>query len=193
MSNGGVDKAVHLPLACTAADIVEERLNHLTAVFGVINLGMELHAVEHSLLVSHCGYGAVIGMSGNLKALWRFADVVTVTHPRNSAFGQGVKQNTIFIIISYGLAVFTYRVIRRRYNISAERICHKLTAVADTQNRDTELKNLRRIMRRALVINAVRSACEYNTLWINLLDFFYINGVGQNLTVHVIFTDAPCD
>ena len=43
--NGGVDEAVHLPLALTLANVVQERSEHVLAVLGMVYLGMELNAV----------------------------------------------------------------------------------------------------------------------------------------------------
>ena len=77
----GVDEIVHPPLALAAADAVEEVPQHVAAVLGVVDLGVELHAVELLFLVRHRRHGAVRGGRGDGEAVGHLVDVVAVAHP----------------------------------------------------------------------------------------------------------------
>ena len=80
-SNSSIDKAVHLPVALAAADVIEEVAQHDLSVLRVVYLGMELNAVQPSLFIRHRGNGTMRGSGDHTKAFGNLIDIIAVTHP----------------------------------------------------------------------------------------------------------------
>ena len=133
------------------------------------------------------------GSCGNSEALRNLVYIVAVTHPRNALRRNILKKNIIGVVIGHGLAVFADSVVSRGDYVAAERIRHELTAVAYAENRNTQLKNLWSVVRRALVIYAVGSACEDDALGVERLDFFKLHRVGQDFAVHIALANPSGD
>lgn len=91
----GVDGALfivrHRPVADRAADLVEEVMQHLAAIDGMVDLGMKLHAVEAALLVADADGRAGGGMSDKAEALRNLRHIVAVAHPRY-ALGRNILE-----------------------------------------------------------------------------------------------------
>ena len=77
----------HRPVADRAADLVEEVMQHLAAIDGMVDLGMELHAIEAALLVADADGRAGGGMSDKAEALRNLRHIVAVAHPRYALGG----------------------------------------------------------------------------------------------------------
>ena len=67
-----------------AADLKQEVVQYLLAVLSVIDLRVELHAVETAFLVGnrHVGAGKAVCRQG--KSAGQVGHIVTMAHPRNA-------------------------------------------------------------------------------------------------------------
>ena len=134
----GVDGALfivgHGPVADRTADIAEEVVEHFAPVLGVVDLGVELYAVEAALLVAYADVRAGGGVCRELEALGDTRHIVAVAHPRDALFGDPLEERAGGVKICNGLAVFTCRIILRGGDKPAELMGKQLAAVADTEN-----------------------------------------------------------
>ena len=188
--NGCINEAVHLPVTCAAANIENKVSEHLIAVLGMSNLGVELNSIDLSVNVLHCSAGAVVGFGYNLKALGRFGDIIRMAHPNNTLFGNVLPKKAVLAQLKLNLAVFGNR---SGCNLAVAHPCDELTAVADAENRNADVKNIFCIMRRFHIKNRVRSAGEDDSLVAVCLDRLKVGGVGENLGVNIEITDSAGD
>ena len=186
-SNGIFNKVVHDPVALAAADFVKEVMEHLLAELRVGDLGVELHGIDFSAGVFHSGARTVVRLADHLEALGRLGDVVGVTHPYNALFVDVFEKRAVRSGFQLNFAVFADG---SGFNRSVFHPGDQLTAVADTENGNAELEYFRCVMRRLLVIDAVWSACEDDTLIVALFDFVKGNGVGEDFGVYVVVTHS---
>ena len=128
---------------------------------------MELHSVKACIRVFHGSYRAHRGMCCNLKSVRCLCNVVGMTHPENRV-SRSFRAGFFFTAQAYpckhpvsavdgniGSAVFAYRC---SCYPASQLMSQKLSAVADSQHRNTQLKNFRVGLRRIIAVNAVRSA-----------------------------------
>ena len=78
-------------------------------------------------------------------------------------------------------------------NLAVAHPCHKLTAVANSENGNADIKNILGVMRRLHIENGVRTACEDDALVASRFDRFKVGGVGEDLSVNVEITDSAGD
>ena len=134
----GVDGALfivgHRPVAERAADVIEEVMEHFAPVFGVVDLRMELHAVEAARLVAYANVRAGGGVRGEGEALRDARHIVAVAHPCDALFGDALEERAGGVKICDGLAVFTGGIVLRGGDKPAELMGKQLAAVADTEN-----------------------------------------------------------
>ena len=63
------EKALHRVISGAAADVEKEVFQNETALYAVVHLGMELHAVQAALFVHIRRHGREIGVTGGAEAL----------------------------------------------------------------------------------------------------------------------------
>ena len=136
--NGCINEAVHLPVTCAAADIENKVSEHLIAVLGMSNLWVELNGIELSVNVLHCSTGAAVGFGDNLKALRRLGDIIRMAHPNDALLGNVLPKKAVLAQLKLNLAVFGNR---SGCNLAVAHPCDELASVADTENRNTDVKN----------------------------------------------------
>ena len=78
-------------------------------------------------------------------------------------------------------------------DLAAERPRPELTAVADAEDRDAEIKELRADMRGCGIIDAVRSAGEDDTGRVQCPDLLYGCLLALDLAVDTALAHAACD
>lgn len=113
-----------------------------------------------------------------------------MAHPNNTLFGNVLPKKAVLTQLKLNLAVFGNR---SGCNLAVAHPCDELTAVADAENRNADVKNIFCIMRRFHIKNRVRSACEDDSLVAVCLDRLKVGGVGENLGVNVEITDSAGD
>ena len=75
------DDVAAVPVGGDAGGAVQEVLEHVLAVLGVLDLGVPLHAVEAALVVGERGDRGRRGRGEHVEALRRLRDGVAVAHP----------------------------------------------------------------------------------------------------------------
>ena len=166
-------------------------MNHLYAVFGVVYLGMELHAVEAARLIRDGHVGTALGMRGQLEAVGHLFHVIAVAHPAYAACGQTLKQFAFGIVEGFGTAVFARRGVAGRHYLAAQMVRYQLTAVAYSQYRYAHPEQLRIDVRRVGRIYAARAAGKYYAYWGHLPYFVKRRRAGLYLAIHIAFAHAP--
>ena len=126
-------------------------------------------------------------MRRDLKLFRRFFDIIRMAHPADCHFRYAFEQSRICIDFYFCPAVFTDR---RCSDFSAEQICHKLRAITDSQNRDSQLKYFFSTNSSALTIYAVRPTSKNNAFWLHLPDFLQADIIRMDFAVYVTFPDS---
>ena len=130
-------------------------------------------------------------MCDHIEADRRSFHKISVAHPAYALF-RDIPEQHVFLGINKSLSIFT-AVLGTAY-LSLRHVRHKLDSVADSENRDSKLKYLRVIVRRGLIINAVRTSCENNAL---VSDASYL--ISRNFIIrlyfriYMLFTDSACN
>src|SRR4030066_1517161 len=86
-------------------------------------------------------------------------------HPDLGLLGYALKKIGVIIYYQIGLAELS---LCGPGHLAAEIMSHQLHAVADAQDRDTELKNLHVRNRSTFLIDTGRSSRQYNTLRVEI-------------------------
>ena len=162
-------------------------------MLGVVHLGVELHAVEAPALVADGHIGAGIGMGHQGKALRHLFHIVAVAHPGNALGRQALEKLAVGVEIRLGLAVLPGGVVRGRHHPAAQVVGQQLAAVADAQDGDAQLEDLRIGLGRLGIVYAVGTAGEDDADGVQGLDIGQGRGVGLDLAVHIALPDAPGD
>jgi hypothetical protein len=166
---GGGDRRVHTPRQCThhpfladersdrlesalddgghrpgreqVAAFVEEVLQQLGALWCVDHLWVELDTEQTTLRVFERGHGTGRGRRGHPKTLGRTHHGVVVAHPHALLRRQlGEQGRTGGLDVEIALAELRDP---RAGDFTAERLCHQLQPVADPEDRNAELEQLR--------------------------------------------------
>ena len=183
----------HRPVAGRAADRVQEVAQHFCALLGVVDLRVELHAVEAARLVADADGRAGVGMRAQRKARGHSCHIVAVAHPGDALLAQPGKKTAARVKDRAGLAVFARGVVLRGGHLAAERMRQKLAAIADAQHRHAERKEVGIDLRRACGVHALRSAGENDADGRKLAHLLRRDRKGLYLAVNVLLTHAPRD
>ena len=89
--NCSCHKGIHAPVTGTFTNLVDKVTEHLGAFNGMKDLWMELYSINLTLLILHTSYRAYRSISGNLKALRSFGNIIGMTHPTDSLAGNAIK------------------------------------------------------------------------------------------------------
>ena len=185
-----LDPARKLPVRLAAADLEEEVADDLIAVLRVHDLGMELDRVELLRLVADRRVRAVAARRGDLEALGDLRDAVAMAHPDDELLGKSREQLVARDRRHLGLAVLA---LRTGLNRAAKLLAHELHAVADAEDRDAQVEDLRIDTRRAFFEHAVRSAREDDALWHVLTELRRGRVEADDLRKDLLLTNATRD
>ncbi len=183
----------HRPVALCAADLVKEVVQHFLAVFGVVDLGVELHTVKAALLVADADGRAGGAVGDEAEALGHLGHVISVAHPCDALLRQSLEQAAAGIEEGRSFAVFAGGIRLCGSDLASEVVRHELAAVADAQHGDAELEYLRIDLRRAGRVNALRAAGEDDADGVVRLYLVNAHAVGLYLAVDIAFADSACD
>ena len=191
--DGGGLVVAHAPVALGAADLIEEVAEHLTAVLGVVHLGMVLDAVEAPALVGNGHVGAGVGVSDQGEALGDLLHIVAVAHPGDASRGDILEEAAGGIEPGLGLAVLPGGIVLGGGDPAPQGVGHQLAAVADAENGDAQFKEGGVHVGGGVVIDAVGAAGEDEADGGQAADLLQGQGVGLDLAVHPALTDPAGD
>ena len=107
--DGILNECIHLPVTCTAADIVYEVGQHLGSFYSMKYLWMILDRIQVLFCTLYSCYRAVVCVSDDLKSRSFFFDVIVVAHPADGLFRYVTEQLAGLIYGYFDLSVFTNR------------------------------------------------------------------------------------
>ena len=186
--NGRLDEGVHLPVASALTNVVDEVCQHDLALLRMHDFRVELSCIELMIRILHCSDGADRCSCRDLEPSRSRCDIVGVTHPADGLFIDACKEfGCLFLDRDLSLAIFAGRC---RSDFAAQEVRHELGAVADAQDGDTELEELRAAAGGVIGVDAVRPAGQDDALRCHLTDLVQAQRMRMNLAVDMVFTDA---
>ena len=188
--NGLAHEVAHRPVTGRAADLIQEVAQHGLTILGVVDLGVELHAVEAARLVADADRWAGIRMRHEPERLRHLGHVVPVAHPRNALLRQAAEQTAIGVNPSLRLAVRTRGILTGGGHFPAEILRHELAAVANTEDGDAEPEDLRIDLRRAFCVYALRAAGEDDADGVKGTDLIHGHGVRLDFAIDIALAHA---
>ena len=191
--DGSIFIVAHRPVACRAADLVEEVADHRGAELRVVDLGMVLHAVEPARFVADGDVRAGVGVRDEREALGNDLHVVAVAHPRHALFGKALEELAARVKKRLGLAVFARGGVVCGDDLAAEVVRDELAAVADAEHGHARIKERGIDVRRVLKIHAVRAAGEDEADGLHCEKVRKRRRVGLDLAVNAAFAHAARD
>ena len=184
---------LHGPVAHGAADLVEEVADHPQAVLRVVDLRVELHAVEAPGLVGDGHVGAGLGVGHQGEALGDLLHVVPVAHPAHAALRQALEELAAGVVEGLRLAVLPGGVVLGGGDPAPQGVGHELAAVADAQHRHAGLKQGRVHLGRVLQVHGVGAAGEDEADGLHGHQVGQGGGVGLDLAVYAALPDPAGD
>ena len=160
LRDGRLPEARHRPARRASAGVVEERLEHLGAVLGVLDLGVKLEPVESPDGILERGDGCVRRSRRDCKALRNGLDVVAVAHPDRLGRAQRAQEAPAGHV-DHGPAVLP---ARSAPDLAAESAGHELHSVAESQDGNAEVENAFVAPGRVVVVDARRAAGQDDSL-----------------------------
>ena len=144
------------PVAAQATDLMHEAFDHLLAVPGMGDLGVELHSEHTSAPVGNRGQRRVVTLGDALKTFRKPVYVVAVAHPHiQRFFRQSGKQVVLRRHTHFGGAELG---LVGEFHAAAELMGDGLHSVADTQHRLSQVEDALRNPGRAPAGNRKGSA-----------------------------------
>ena len=114
-----------------------------------------------------------------------------MAHPHCTAIFHITENRGVFFL-NHQLR-FAVLVVIGCYNHTAEVLGDQLHAVANTQYRQSKLKNSRIGMVRIIGVNGSRSAAKDDSFRLFRFDIFYFFIVGDDFAVYAVFSEASGD
>ena len=183
--NGLAHEVAHRPVAGRAADFIQEVAQHGLAILGVIDLRVELHAIEAACFVADADRRAGIRVRHEPERLRHLGHVIAVAHPRDALLRQAAEETAVGIEPGLRLAVLARGVFSGGSHFPAEILRHKLAAVADAKNGDAELEDLRVHLRRTFGVHTLRAAGEDDADGVKGTDLVDGHGVRLDFAIHI--------
>ncbi|OIQ73440.1 hypothetical protein GALL_449230 [mine drainage metagenome] len=161
---------------------------------------MELHGIKTTRLIGHAGDRTTVSAGHELEAWRQLGDFVTVTHPdfeHAMAHGTGVVLDTVEQI---GMAMGAYiggtkLTLMSTADHATQLVRHGLHAIANTQHRNTQLKNGLRSLVGAVFVDAGMAARQDDALELTVTGISAKPVIGHitgmDFAKHMRFADAP--
>ena len=167
--DGILNKGIHLPVALAPAHVIQEVPQHLVAELAVGDFRVVLHRVNTLGLILHGSHGALFSGGCDFKALGQRINAVRMAHPDDALggyvleqLGAGLLKVQLDFAVLGGLG---------GDDGAAGHPGGELAAVANAQNGNAQLQNLRVIVGRGQIIDAIGAAGKDNALIAPVLDF----------------------
>ena len=188
--NGLAHEVAHRPVTGRAADLIQEVAQHGLTILGVVDLRVELHAVEAARLVADTDRRAGIRMRHEPERLRHLGHIVAVAHPRDALLRQAAEQTALGVKPCLRLAVLTRGVFAGGGYFPAEILRHELAAIANAEDGDAEPKDLRIDLRRAFGVYALRAAGEDDADGVKGADLIHGHGVRLDFAIDIALAHA---
>ena len=127
-----VYKGARGPGAATIADIQDKVLDDLFTIGGMHHLRVKLDPKMGLFDIFYRGNGGILCMGDDFISFRQCGDVIAVAHPDGGAIGHAGKQICIVVYDQGSPPKFAARCL---FNRCAKRMCNRLQAVANAQNR----------------------------------------------------------
>ena len=183
--NGLAHEVAHRPVAGRAADLIQEVAQHGLAILGVVDLRVELHAIEAACFIADADRRAGGRVRHEPERLRHLGHVIAVAHPRDALLRQAAEKAAVGIEPGLRLAVLARGVFSGGSHFPAEILRHKLAAVADAKNGDAELEDLRIHLRRTFGVHTLRAAGEDDADGVKGTDLVDGHGVRLDFAIHI--------
>ena len=170
--------------------MIDEVLQDFAAARGVCDFGMKLQAVEFSLRIFHGGEGRAAGVGSDTKTSRQRSYLVTMTVPNVNLMPQTIEKLRAVSYIKDGGAVLTTSSVT---DLATEMMGHLHQAIANSENRNSEIKNLWIDLRCAVFINAGWSAGKDNAVWWLASDVLSRRVEMDDLRVNLEFANTAAD
>ncbi len=181
-------KSSHGPAAVTVANVVEEIVDQLPALFRVRHFRMKLHAVDLSLDTGHGCNSTVIRLCDRMETFRAHAALPCMAHPAGG-FGFHAFQNSCPVRHSDGHpAIFP---LRGTLNLTAQHLTGQLHPVADAQNRHSLRIDRGIAVRRIRVADTGRTAGEDNACRMVCRNLLCRDAPRHHFRIHVVFSYTP--
>ena len=185
-----VDDVGRAPVARAAADVLEERRQHLLPVGRVHDLGVELDAVEAALDVLDRGDRRLGRRRQRGEALGRRVHRVAMRHPARLGVRRPGQQAAV---LGHGELRAAELADLGALDLAAQREDERLHAVTDAEHRDAELEQLRIEPRGARRVHRRRPAAQDQALRRALAHLVDADVVRQQLGEHPELAHAARD
>ena len=186
-----LDEGRRRPFRLAVADVEDEVAQNLRALRRVLDLRVKLHAVQAALHVAHRRVRRIVRVRQRHEALRRALDAVAVRHPHVDLVGHAVEQRVVAVRVR-DLREAEFLLLRPGDH-AAERVGQRLHPVADAQHRQPALEDVAGHLRRAFLVDAVRSAGEDVALRLMHVDLFGVGVAREDLGVNALLAHAPGD
>ena len=123
-----------------------------------------------------------------MKALRNCRDAVAVAHPYDKLLGETREKDVARDSFHFCLAIFA-RFTRR--DLAAEHLAHQLHTVADTENRNAEIKDFGVDAGRAFLKDTIGSARENNARRQILTQLRRRRIKADNFRINLLFANTP--
>ena len=180
-------EGIHFPVAGAAADIIYKVGKHLCAFFRVNDLRMELNCIEILLGTLHTCYRTGLCMSSDAETGRNLSNIYAVAHPADGFGRYTVKKLRGCIHVYFCMSIFAYNGF---FNNAVQQVAHQLSAIADSQNRNTQFKNLLRAAGCSILKYHIGTAGKNDSLGIHLPNLIQTHVIGMYLAVNITFTDT---
>ena len=120
------------------ANIKKKVAKHCFAPGGMMNFGMELEAVKIFFRMDRCSHACIFSGSRYDKTARQFLDGIAMAHPGVCFFSNAFKQAFVFFNVKCCKSIFT---LLGSFNGTTEGLDHKLHAITDSKNGNSEVKD----------------------------------------------------
>ena len=188
--NGLAHEVAHRPVTGRAADLIQEVAQHGLTILGVVDLGVELHAVEAARLIADADRRAGIRMRHKPERIRHLGHIVAVAHPRDALLRQAAEKTAVGIEPGLRLAVLARGVLPGGGHFPAKILCHELAAIANAEDGDAEPEDLRIHLRRTFGVHTLRAAGEDDTDGVKGADLIHGHGVRLDFAIDIALAHA---
>ncbi|MNN42184.1 hypothetical protein D3C81_1563460 [compost metagenome] len=185
----------HDPVSLAAGDLEHEALEHLAALDGMRDLGVELHGIVAARFVGHAGDRAARGRRHQLEARRQAGDLVAVAHPDLEHAVAFRRAEILDVLEQRGMAVGAHLGVAELalvapLDLAAKLHGHGLHAVADAQHRHAQVPHRLRGAQLVVFIGAGVAAGQDDGLRRVLADEFVGHIVRMDFAVDVRLANA---
>ena len=166
--------------------VVQEALNQVLAVDGVLDFWVELHAIGPTVRVAKERNGCIFTRGQHLDVVWQFGDGVAVAHPDVGNLGKINREGRVLMDGHGAAAIATSP---RCFNRATQGLGQQLCAVANAEDGNPELKDRRVKAWCTFGVDRTRPTGQDDALGPFGLDFSSSDGGANNLGVHPSFAN----